>query len=207
MKTFLKACLFAVCVATGCAATGCCGGLVNHNTCGLQAGTASVTASGTFTDSVTGASATISGATIYVQRSSGSGTTSSVVELVGTPVFTSPSGATSADFVCDIALTAAPSTGTLTEASTGVCGGVTITFATSTGGDTYSASSANNCNGSGGGGTAVGSWTLDLSSVNQFCGTSNVAASVSEYTVHGSLKATMMDSNTPANTGTLSLTF
>jgi hypothetical protein len=99
----------------------------------------------------------------------------------------------------------APSTGTLTQSSTGVSGGVELTVETSTGGTDYSAQSA----ASGGGSAAMGTWSLDLSSVNQFCGASDVEASASEYTIHGSLNATMAGTTQDGGTvtGTLSLKF
>jgi hypothetical protein len=204
MKTLVKIGLMAWCAGALYTALGCCGAGVNHGDCGATAGTASVTASGTFTDSANNISATISGATIFVERESAGGVTSSIVELVGTPMFSSPAGATS-DFVCDIGFTAAPTSGTTTQASSGVSGGVSLTVTTSTADFGYSASSA----ASGGGSAATGTWSLDLSSVNQFCGASDVEASVSEYTVHGSLNATMVGNAADGGTatGTLKLTF
>ncbi len=204
MMTYVKVGLFVVCAGTLYAALGCCGAAAAADDCGAKAGTASVTASGTFTDSANGVSATISGASIFVERESVEGTTSSVVELTASNLsFSSPSGVTSSDFICDIEFTSAPSSGTTTETSSGVSGGVELTYENANGGDTYSAEAG----GSGAAGT--GTWSLDLSSVNQFCGASDVEVSESEYTVHGSLNASMIGSLADGGTatGTLSLTF
>ena len=204
MKTLVKVGLMAWCAGALWTALGCCAAAADHGDCGAVAGSASVTASGTFTDSANGISATISGATIFVERESAGGVTSSVVELTGTPTFTSPAGASST-FLCDISFTSAPTSGTTTQTSSGVTGGVEATIETSAGGADYSAETAS----SGGGSAATGTWSLDLSSVNQFCGASDVEASVSEYTVHGSLDATMIGNAADGGTatGTLKLTF
>ncbi len=200
MRTLVKALLFAMCMASGCSTVGCCGAVVNHNACGLQAGTANVPVTGTFTDSATGVSGTIgSGTTIFVERESSGGTTVSTVTLSGETLnFTSPNGA-SGSLSIGIELSAAPSTGTITQSSSGiVSGSLDVEVSSATVNESYTAATA----------WATGSsWSLDFTSASQFCGTSDVAASVSEYTVHGTLNATMVTGDSPPKTGTLSLSF
>jgi hypothetical protein len=188
MKSLLKTCLLALCVATGCAATGCCAGVAaaaadkgDCTSADIEQAQSKVT-SGTISGAVTGS---ISGATIYVERSSAGGQQASIIEFSGTPTITDPSGST-AELSFGIELTSAPSATTYTSSNTStVSGGVTLDV----GGQEFQAASAAS------GGATEGTWSLDLSSASQTCGISDVEASVSYYSIHGTLTATLAGTN------------
>jgi hypothetical protein len=188
MMTLVKASLFAVCAGTLYAALGCCAGVgaASIDNCAEKSGTANVTASGTFVDAANGVNATITGAQVQVSSSSvESESENSFVISGGTVTFSSPAGSTSEGLESSIEFTSKPSSGTTTQASTGATGGVSIAFETANGGDSYEAETG-----------GEGTWSLDLSSVSQFCGGSDSLESISEFTVHGSLTATMVGSDT-----------
>jgi hypothetical protein len=209
MKTLMKALLFGVCMATGCSTVGCCGAVVADDEsnaikiddCIAEADTAAVqgTATGTFTDTGNNVSANIANATVSASVGAGSGTatTTSIAISAGTAVFSSPTGATSNSFDVTIELTSSLSNGTFTNNTSGATGGVNIGYATASGGDSYSAESGN--------GATTGTWSLDITSESEICSISTTTAAEGFYKIHGSLNATMPDSNT--GTGTLSLTF
>ena len=115
--------------------------------------------------------------------------------------FSSPVGATGMfEFVFEF--TSALATGTYTSSATaGSCGEVLFEEASGGTSHAYTSTSAYRCTQPAG--TAVGAWTLVITSLEVPCGASTTGSRVA----HGTVTATLNDTSVPPNTGTMSLTF
>ena len=114
--------------------------------------------------------------------------------------FSTPAGVTYAGLISTIDLKQSLKIGTYSSATQPVCGGVILTYMTSTQAATYGASAAD-CSGDMGEGT----WTLNLTSVSESAGDA-AGSPFRNFVVHGTFDATMIGTGA-AGTGTLHLSF
>jgi hypothetical protein len=176
----------------------------NPNNPGYQS-----TVNGTLSGGVAGA---VTNGEVFVEKATSGSQTGALLDLVvsgaGTLTITtvgvsSPNLVTTLEFV-----SGTPATGTFTQSSSQICGGVVLNGNSSgaSGVIEYAALSSSDCNGSTQ--TPTGSFNLNLTSVTPYTGGSTANASYSFYTVHGSLNATLSDLvNTGSPATTMSLTF